>query len=61
MSTEIVSIVLDNDGQLCQVVLPKGKQEFLLGMIACMFEGGEIVAVKLDETWVKRPLYEVNS
>ena len=61
MATEIVSIVIENDGQLAQVVIPKGREHLLLSLISSVFDGGAINCVKLDETWKKVPLSEVNS
>ena len=60
MAVEIVSIVIEVDGQLYQVAIPKDRKELLLGMIASVFDDGRIQAVKLDSTWKKIPLSEVN-
>jgi hypothetical protein len=60
MAAEIVSIVIEVDGQLSQVAIPKDRKELLLGMIASVFDDGRIQAVKLDSTWKKIPLSEVN-
>lgn len=50
-SVELVQIVIRVDGQLCQVVIPAGRETYLLHMMSGVFDNGKLDAVRLPESF----------
>lgn len=50
-NVELVQIVIRVDGQLCQVVIPAGRETYLLHMMSGCFDNGKLDAVRLPESF----------
>lgn len=57
MKIDIVSVVIEVDGQLCYAKVPKGMDKMILSLLQAN-EDGKIQAVKLPESWKKVALSE---
>lgn len=58
MSTELVCIVIEHNGQLCHVSIPPERKALALRLIQGVFDDGVLACVKLPENWKKVPLTE---
>lgn len=58
MTTEIVQIVIEHDGQLCQLVIPQERRAIALHLLRSLFDDGVLAVVKLSADWKKMPLSE---
>ncbi len=57
-SVELVQIVIRVDGKLCQVVIPAGRETYLLHMMSGVFDNGKLNAVRLPESFTTINLAE---
>lgn len=56
MATELVSIVIEHDGRLCQLVIPADRKQLALHLLTSLFDDGTLNVVKLGDDWRKIPL-----
>lgn len=61
MKTELISVVIEHDGNLCQVIIPQDRKQLVLQLIQSACDDGVLNVVKLSPDWKKVPLSEVNS
>ena len=59
MTTELVSVVLEHDGQLCQLAIPADRKDFALHLLRALFDDGVLAVVKLPDDFRKVPLQEL--
>lgn len=53
MSVELVQIVIEQDGQLAQLVLPADSKRLALRLLCGLFDDGVLVARKLPDDFKK--------
>lgn len=58
MTTELVSVVIEHDGQLCQLAIPSDRKAIALHLLRGLFDDGVLEAVKLSDDFRKVPLRE---
>jgi hypothetical protein len=58
MTTEIVCVVIEHDGQLCHLAIPEDRKNLALRLLQGLFDDGVLPVVKLPDDWKKVPLKE---
>lgn len=53
MTTELVQIIIEHDGQLCQVAIPDDRKHLALHLLRSCFDDGVLSVCKLPDTWKK--------
>lgn len=60
MSTDIVQVVIEHDGQLCSLAIPAGRKELALRLLAGVFDNGTLALIKLPDDFKKVRLSELD-
>ncbi len=58
MTTELVWVVIEHDGQLCSLSIPNDRKAIALQLLRGLFDDGVMEAVKLPDNWQKVPIQE---
>lgn len=59
MSTKLIQIVIEHDGQLCQLAIPAERKQLALRLLLGVFDDGVMAVVRLPKNIKVVPLSEL--
>lgn len=59
MTTELIQIIIEHDGQLCHVAIPDDRKNLALHLLRSCFDDGVLSVRKLPDNWKKVRLSDV--
>lgn len=60
MTTELVWVVVEHEGKLCNVRIPDERKALALQLLSSVFDDGVLQVSELPPEWIKVPLNEAS-